>query len=1140
MNEKNDVEAYTPETAVQLYAQTESLHALFRSPHDFYGRLSDIFLHILDENSYMKHVTLVGTFAKTDFLLKERPAPKKLSMMVNDMRVRLLRIGRGEADCDALAAFMRDDVQALSLFVQQLYSVPVPSSLAMSFPKRRQRRDGRRADTDCIRIIVEKWDGEYIYGVTENDGVECVKIRYGKEGRYVRHDSSYIIPLLSKGVQLHLLEPHITDGIIIPGYIILSPDYLVDISQLAACMEDYADSPLVYLLKQLHPAEQTEATILGNLAGQILDDELSRYRDTSSGKAADKDGKSEYMHTASAFFKRNALSLLDTPLSCHFHADAIAQQKHIRQAIREDLPNHVGSFDAAKAMVEPSFISPMLGLQGRMDFLQQDHRLIIEQKSGKGEFVPGDGEPAVPKIRRTHYVQLLLYMAVLRYNFRKQYEENNREMQAFLLYSKYPSPLQGVGFAPELLFDTLRLRNQLVWHQMHLAEGGFGILDTVTPQQLNSKCRDGILWRRYQLPAIERLLAPVHNASPLERAYCYRMLAFVQKEHLLSKLGNQTKENSGFASVWLSSLQDKILSGNIFCQMRLLSPSRGDTGRVEEVTMGLNDKGTDEMSNFRVGDIVILYSYGEGQMPDATHSMIFRCSILDISATRLRLSLRNSQTDTFVFLSDPHKMWAVEHDFYESSSTSLVRGVYSFLSAPKQRRDLILLQRHPLVDGTLTPKGEYGGFRELAVRVRQARELFLIMGPPGTGKTSFGMFNTLREELLHDGTDIAVMSYTNRAVDEICGKLAGYVDFVRIGNAAACPEAYVPYLFDSRVGNCRNMTDVETLIANTRVFVGTTTAFNSAQQLFRRKKFSLAIIDEASQILEPHLLGLFSAMHGNVPAIERFVLIGDHKQLPAVVQQREDESAVTDPLLLEAGLRNCRLSFFERMLSRYADDPSVTFMLTRQGRMHEDVADFPNRMFYGGKLSTVPLPHQTAPLPDVPKDADSLTRLVLTHRVLFLPSDIPSYSPSDKVNPVEARMIAETVVRIYAAEKDCFNVAETIGIIVPYRNQIAAIRNAIDKYGIRELHGITIDTVERYQGSQRRYIIYGFTVQKHYQLRFLASNTFVENGRLVDRKLNVAMTRAKEHVIMVGNAALLSVNPLFRELIEYAGVSSPH
>jgi superfamily I DNA and/or RNA helicase len=88
--------------------------------------------------------------------------------------------------------------------------------------------------------------------------------------------------------------------------------------------------------------------------------------------------------------------------------------------------------------------------------------------------------------------------------------------------------------------------------------------------------------------------------------------------------------------------------------------------------------------------------------------------------------------------------------------------------------------------------------------------------------------------------------------------------------------------------------------------------------------------------------------------------------------------------------------------------------------------------------------------------------------------------------------------------------------------------------GIPDVMNITIDTVERFQGSQRRYIIYGFTIQKHYQLRFLTNNTFMEDGKLIDRKLNVAMTRAQEHLIMIGNPAILESNPLIREVISYS------
>jgi superfamily I DNA and/or RNA helicase len=82
------------------------------------------------------------------------------------------------------------------------------------------------------------------------------------------------------------------------------------------------------------------------------------------------------------------------------------------------------------------------------------------------------------------------------------------------------------------------------------------------------------------------------------------------------------------------------------------------------------------------------------------------------------------------------------------------------------------------------------------------------------------------------------------------------------------------------------------------------------------------------------------------------------------------------------------------------------------------------------------------------------------------------------------------------------------------------------------LLNITIDTVERFQGSQRKYIIYSLTVQREYQLRFLTETNFIEDGQLIDRKLNVAMTRAQEYLIMIGNRVVLSKNPLYAQLIQ--------
>ena len=94
------------------------------------------------------------------------------------------------------------------------------------------------------------------------------------------------------------------------------------------------------------------------------------------------------------------------------------------------------------------------------------------------------------------------------------------------------------------------------------------------------------------------------------------------------------------------------------------------------------------------------------------------------------------------------------------------------------------------------------------------------------------------------------------------------------------------------------------------------------------------------------------------------------------------------------------------------------------------------------------------------------------------------------------------------------------------------IRKEIETLHIPELLDVSIDTVERYQGSQRDVIIYSFTIQNLYQLDFLTSNCFEENGRIIDRKLNVAITRARKQMLITGNESVLKNNQLFKKLIE--------
>ena len=207
-------------------------------------------------------------------------------------------------------------------------------------------------------------------------------------------------------------------------------------------------------------------------------------------------------------------------------------------------------------------------------------------------------------------------------------------------------------------------------------------------------------------------------------------------------------------------------------------------------------------------------------------------------------------------------------------------------------------------------------------------------------------------------------------------------------------------------------------------------------------------------------------------------------------------------------------------------------MLTRQGRMHQTIAEFANYAFYGNRLEVVPLQHQTLPY-SPSSSTNGIAQLLSMRRVAFVSAPKPRTSASVKTNHVEAEMIAATVVEIYRQTKEWFDENQTVGVIVPYRNQIATVRSAIDQYGIDVLHNITIDTVERYQGSQRDYIIYGFTVQQYNQLNFLTNNVFVEDGMVIDRKLNVAMTRARLQLLMVGNTDILMENFTFYKLLMY-------
>ena len=1113
---------YIPESADDFYAQLMSAIGCRPDFQRVYDRMAAVFHHFIDQYTSTTEINLVGSFAKIDYLLKTANANGEMAKLINDTRSRLNK--RALLTAEEMECFCMLDFKRLCQFIALVTGTDIPNAATLLFPQDEKNADRKALISQCSRMIVDHWDDQFVYGQID-DGMNYfhnAKVAYTQGNKIYDYDWSYLKDLYYKGAQLNLVRPRLKEEVIYPELIIFEPDFLVDISTVARCFDNFAESDIVNIINRLQPSVTTEPILLGNLSGQLLDECIHQIPSTHT-----------YKDSVRTYFERYPLALSYVNLDSNFHKEAQKQKTNISRAFSELLPHAIAGFDSREGIVEPSFFSEMLGLQGRMDYLQMDMTVVIEQKSGKGGFPYDDFHN--PRHREQHYIQLLLYMSLIRYNYRKVYDANNHRLHAFLLYSKYSESLLGLGFAPSLLFRAIKVRNRIAHRDIMCAmPGGWDFLNTITIDDINEKKTDNALWNRFQKTGIEDTLNAIHHATPTERAYCLRFLQFISNEHLLSKIGNKSKENSGFAAIWHDSIGDKLAAGNIYDQLTLTLQDTGDQ-RVETLLLTFDQAHDSDSSNFRIGDIVVLYPYNKGDEPHATQTIVQRCTITDIQRNCITLRLKSPQTDNRYFARQAGKWWAIEHDFMESSYSSLYKGMFAFLSAPQHRRDLLMMQRQPIVDKTVTLKGNYGSFNDLALRVKQAKELFLIIGPPGTGKTSYGMLNTVKEQLLEPDTYILLLSYTNRAVDEICSKLyAENIDFIRIGGELTCNGCYQNNLLTSRVKDMDNIAQLKEMIRHQRIVVSTTTSLSANIELLQHKHFDLAVVDEASQILEPHIIGILSARYRGMCAIEKMVMIGDYRQLPAVVQQRPEMSTVSEGCLHLIRLYDCRLSLFERLLRQYEHNPQVTYMLTKQGRMHEEIASFPNIAFYGGKLKVVPLPHQTGITNIKTLDNNGIDRMICKHRVVFVGSHANDDVANDKVNQSEAEMIAATVVRIYMMTRNCFDVDATVGVIVPYRNQISAVRMAIDRYGIALLHNISIDTVERFQGSQRDFIIYGFTIQRYYQLQFLTDSEFIDNeGNIVDRKLNVAMTRAREHLIIIGNPELLNRNITFCNMIEH-------
>lgn len=1105
--------------------------------HELFSRIADILSAPSEAQALIMHETLV--IACHEGLKNTRHGFGNLSSQVESLCRQhniapqdIVAIQKMRRHSNSYAPILPEDVaydcRALAIFVSAVVQEAIPSFLVGKIPAHgRITENIQITNYRYIRCIVREWNDSIIQvAVTNQDSSEeLLTVDYMNTPEYI--DFSYLRSLLREGMQLNLLDCTVNRKKVVPRLIVVEPDYLIDISTIANCFESYGHHPLLFTVNRLTPRPTNKHIVLGNFAGSALDDIINH--------PAEYDIKDTFRSN----FREKALDYATCADfdAASFKQDAEQQVENIKEIVDEIFQ----TFDREKAILEPSFVCERLGIQGRVDLMTTDLKLLVEQKSGKNTFIERKYKNPHGSLHvEKHYVQVLLYYGILQYNF--QLSPKNAHIQ--LLYSKYPLPdgLLEVEPLQKLIREAIRFRNQAVATEFWMAENGFDrILPLLTPQTLNTEKQSDNFYNRYLLPQLIEKLAPLHQLNDLERAYFTRMMTFVIKEQLVSKVGVQEGVGNSNADLWNMPLAEKKETGNIYTGLTIIEKERSSSfNGYDTITLSVPQQGEDFLPNFRRGDMIYLYAYKKNEAPDVRQSILFKGTLQEIHGDSITVHLNDGQQNPDLISGD---YFAIEHAGSDIGGTSAIRSLYTFITSNEERRQLLLGQRTPRIDKSLTLSRSYHpDYDEIILKAKQAQDYFLLIGPPGTGKTSQALQFLVREQLAEKSkvqSSILLLAYTNRAVDEICNMLTeNELDYIRIGNEFSCDPKYSNHLLKEVLDDNATLNSIKSTLADARVVVATTSTMNSNAALFNIKHFDLAIIDEASQILEPNIIGLLSTRHAERRAIERFILIGDYKQLPAVVQQSDTEVVVKDETLKDIHLNSCTNSLFERLILTERATGRTDFIgtLHKQGRMHPNIADFANRKFYTREqLECVPLAHQleqTLAYNETSKDETD--DLLKAHRMIFIPSKpCRQLNISEKVNTEEARIITDLLRRLYRQLGKNFDPQKSVGVIVPYRNQIAMIRKEIEKLGIPELEEISIDTVERYQGSQRDIILYSFTIQSRYQLDFLTANTFYEDGQPIDRKLNVAITRARKQLILTGNEPTLRQNQIFAELIDY-------
>lgn len=943
---------------------------------------------------------------------------------------------------------------------------------------------------------------------------------------------------------------------------IFEPDLLVDVTAIAGCFQmggrpDFQDLPpnhQLHLFKLFSARGETRVkTILGNLLNTCMDELLHRkYRLREQLQVSMLD---EIIRQT---LRKDLLRLMAIPDANLRQIGQLLMEGWTDQAetrwasqkpgLKIQLQRILELIESSpgRAYWEVPLVSHIYGLNGRSDIQFVDesgHQSVVELKSGTSDFGPRELSWVSPDHRVQIQLYDLIYRSLNKSAFVQRYAWYTGKSKGFSRSVAKANPMQ--------IRDFLVQRNHIAQRLLSLCEKE-GILNAWSEiVQNQDKIPSFNQESKNFAQSIDNIL--VKNEHLLFREYLLFIVQMIAREAVSAQIEAYGNERSFPGSVlWSKSILEKSSQQNVLYDLTLGSR----TGHFL-----LLEGAAGQFSRFRKGDRLVMYVQPEHALdqPYAPSSLL-HCHFdamlrtenepqLGVLPYKIRVKL-DSMTPDMESQLDKKKVKFVLEVSQLSGAASFARIANVIEKMPLSKRELWLGQRAPVVHPVecIPDEDERTAIARHAVA---ADDLFLIQGPPGCGKTSHLIPALIEQSLARAESEqkrisILILAFTNQATYAICRSLSklkqrANIDFVHLGKSPVDLgyEQENPWYESHNLNQLLNLpvNELKSIAIHQRLLdcqIVVSTIASASEQVFHMKKFDVLILDEASQVHEMDILT-------HVSFVPKWILIGDHKQLPPVISQNENVELGLELLEIGFGAPEDSGQFRPRPLASVMERlwrlakakekqgswPCCTAMVTRQFRMHPEIQAFPSRAFYQEKL-LAGLEHYSDQLSLY--TAASILGLD-QHRIMAIGLVGLDRDHRDMQYHAVKKIIAEIVKSV--APKT------TIGLIMPFRADLSSMYKELLQAGLIEdlekNHAYKQDTVERFQGDEKDIIIYVPGVLSAAMLSSAESilpADPISGEPEVDCKLNVAWTRAREQLLIVGNFQLLQKSGHYQKALD--------